>query len=198
MTAAEREAAAIAFAREHHPELATLVEKLRTDNRREFDKAIRELTMTRDRLSRLEKQARPQYELALKAWKLDSRANLLAARMTVSNDPALESALKRILRERVDVRLDELQAERGRLEKRLGNVRTMIQNIEADREAASARDLQRVKRTVVRNRRPLTKKPATLQTKPAMKPVIAKRPQKLPQTPEQVSQPPGIAQPHAD
>src|ERR1700722_6834693 len=75
---AEREAEALAFAREHHPELATLIEKLRKDNRRQFDQALRQLTADRDRLVRLKKTSPPQYDFALAAWKLDSRAHLLA------------------------------------------------------------------------------------------------------------------------
>src|SRR5579883_918317 len=87
----QREAEALAFAREHHPELAALIDKLRKDNRRQFDRALRELAQDRDRLVRLQKQAPAQYEFALAIWKLDSRAHLLAARMTMSQDPALEA-----------------------------------------------------------------------------------------------------------
>ena len=62
---ADREAAALAFAREHHPELATLIEKLRKENRRQFDRAIHELAQDRDRLVRLKKVAPAQYDLRL-------------------------------------------------------------------------------------------------------------------------------------
>ena len=54
---AEREAEALAFAREHHPELAVLIEKLRKDNRRQFDQALRQLSLDRDRLVRLKRTA---------------------------------------------------------------------------------------------------------------------------------------------
>jgi len=174
---AEREAAALAFAREHHPELAALIAKLRTDNRTQFDRALRELAQDRERLVRLKQQSSPQYELGLAAWKLDSRAHLLAARMTMSQDPALEAELKKILRERVDLRLKQLQLERGRLQDRLAQVKTSIQTIEADKEAAADKDLQRIKLSVARNRRP-AKKPAPNETKstsPA-RPVVAERP----------------------
>jgi len=175
---AEREAAALAFAREHHPELAALIEKLRKDNRRQFDRAIRELAQDRERLVRLKKVSPPQYDIALAAWKLDSRAHLLAARMTMSQDPVLEADLKKILRDRVDVRLKQLQFERGRLQERLNTVNRAIQGIEENQEAVADRDLQRIKRSVARSRRPASKKPTPNETKSSSpaSPVIAERP----------------------
>lgn len=171
----EREAEALAFAREHHPELATLIEKLRKDNRRQFDRALRQLVQDRDRLVRLKKQVPAQYDLALSAWKLDSRAHLLAARMTMSQDPALEAELKQILRDRVDVRLKQLQFERGRLQDRLTVVNKTIDTIQADKNAVVDGDLQRIKRTIARNRRPAPKKPNANETRSA-KPIVAERP----------------------
>jgi flagellar biosynthesis GTPase FlhF len=175
---AEREAQALAFAREHHPELAALIEKLRKDNRRQFDQALRQLSQDRDRLVRLKKQSPPQYELALALWKLDSRAHLLAARMTVSQDPALEAELKQILRDRVELRLKKLRSERDRLQGRLTTVNKSIQKIESDKAAVADADLQRIKRSIARSRRPTPKKhsPAETQSNPT-KPLVAERPQ---------------------
>jgi hypothetical protein len=162
---AEREQAAIEFAREHHPELATLIDKLSRENRREYDRAVRELAQTVDRLARLKKQSQPQYELSLAAWKLDSRARLLAARMTMSQDPGLEDELVTVLRDRADVRLREYQLERRRLEDRLKKVDAAIESL-ADKNLAADKDLQRIKRTLARSRR-VAKKPPGLQGKPA-------------------------------
>jgi hypothetical protein len=142
---AEREAAALAFAREQHPELATLIEKLRKENRRQFDRAIHELAQDRDRLVRLKKVAPAQYDLALAAWKLDSRAHLLAARMTMSQEPALETELRQILRDRLDVRLKQFAAERDRLQQRLAVLAKSIEKIEANKEAMTQSDLERIK-----------------------------------------------------
>ena len=174
---AEREAEALAFAREHHPELATLIEKLRKDNRRQFDRALRQLSQDRDRLVRLKKQSPPQYDLALAAWKLDSRAHLLAARMTLSQDPALEAELKQVLRDRVDVRLKQLQFERDRLQDRLTTVNKSIQKIEVDTKAMADADLQRIKRSIAKSRRPAPKKPSPNETQSnSTKPIVAERP----------------------
>jgi hypothetical protein len=152
---AEREAAALAFAREHHAELAALIEKLHRDNRRDYDRAIRELAQASERLTRLKKQSAEQYELSLAAWKLDSRTQLLAARMTVSQTPALEAELKQLLAERADVRLKEFKSERARLQDRLTKLNTSIQALETDKNAVVDKDLLRIKRSVAaRTRRP--------------------------------------------
>ncbi len=95
---AEREAEALAFAREHHPELAALIEKLRKDNRRQFDQALRQLSQDRDRLVRLKKTVAAAIRPGPRGVEARSRAHLLAARMTLSQDPALEAELKQVLR----------------------------------------------------------------------------------------------------
>ena len=163
---AEREAAALAFARAHHPELAALIDKLRRDNRRDYDRAIRELSQACERLTRLKKQSAEQYELSLAAWKLDSRAQLLAARLTISQTPALEAELKQVLADRADVRLKEFKFEQARLEDRLTKVKASIQALESDKNGLVEKDLLRIKRSIASRRRP---------AKPANKSAIASK-----------------------
>src|ERR1700678_4031514 len=163
---AEREAAALAFARAHHPELAALIDKLHRDNRRDYDRAIRELSQACERLTRLKKQSAEQYELSLAAWKLDSRAQLLAARLTISQTPALEAELKQVLADRADVRLKEFKFEQARLEDRLTKVKASIQALETDKNALVEKDLLRIKRSIASRRHP---------TKPANKSAIASK-----------------------
>jgi hypothetical protein len=175
---AEREAAALAFAREHHAELAALSEKLRRDNRRDYDRAIRELSQASERLTRLKKQSAEQYELSLAAWKLDSRTQLLAARMTVSQTPALEAELKQLLDERADIRLKEFKSERARLQDRLTKLNASIQALESDKNAVVDKDLLRIKRSVAaRSRRP-AQRPANKSSQPAIasKAIVAEPP----------------------
>jgi hypothetical protein len=178
--AAERETAALAFARQHHPELLTLIDKLRKENRREYNMAIRDLSQASDRLTRLKKQSPAQYDVALAAWKLDSRAHLLAARMTMTPDPAMEAELKQVLRERVDLRLKEYKFERDRIQQRLATLGTLIHQIETDPAVVAQKDFNRVKQLIARNRRPAAKKPAQspAKTDTPAKPVVAERPQR--------------------
>ncbi len=160
----EREAAALAFARAHHPELAALIDKLHRDNRRDYDRAIRELSQACERLTRLKKQSAEQYELSLAAWKLDSRAQLLAARLTISQTPGLEAELKQVLAERADVRLKEYKFEQARLQDRLTKLKASIQALETDKQGLVEKDLLRIKRSIASRRHP---------SKPANKSAIA-------------------------
>ena len=65
--------AALTFAAENHPELAELLGQLKTDNPREYRRALRQISQARERLARLKTRAPERYDLALDAWKLDSR-----------------------------------------------------------------------------------------------------------------------------
>lgn len=141
---------ALEFAREHHPELASLVSKLQKGKPAQFKSAIRHLVQSQERLQRIQLRSPERYELALEAWKLDSRIRLLAARMTMSDDPELEAELKTILRQRTELRLQQLSEERDRLKTRLERIEENIARIESDPEAAAARDLERVKRNLAK------------------------------------------------
>ncbi|HEV3300244.1 MAG TPA: hypothetical protein VG055_11410 [Planctomycetaceae bacterium] len=190
---AERETAALAFAREHHAELAALIEKLHRDNRRDYDRAIRELAQASERLTRLKKQSAELYELSLAAWKLDSRTQLLAARMTMSQTPALETELKQLLAERADVRLKEFKSERVRLQDRLTKLNVSIQALETDKNAVVEKDLLRIKRAVAaRSRRPAPR-PANKPSQPAIasKAIVSEppRPPAVPTTAASVTPP---------
>lgn len=147
------ESAAMAFAREHHPELAELLTQLNTSNRAEYERAIRELSQTSLRLQRVKTQTPDRYDAALAAWKLDSRIRLLAARGSMSEDPAVEAELKAALKDRVALRLRELNAERDRLTGRLSKIEEQIKSIETNPEAAAERDLQRVKASIRKDAR---------------------------------------------
>jgi hypothetical protein len=144
----EREAAALTFARLHHPELAELLVQLKKNRPAEYQRALRDLFQASERLARIEEKSPERYELTLEAWKLESRSRLLAARMTMSDDPALEAELKATLLQLVDVRVRELKLERERIAQRVEKIDEMISAIEADREAAALEDLLRMKRTL--------------------------------------------------
>jgi len=77
----EREAAALTFVRAHHPELAELLDRLKTRRPQEYQKAIRELFRASERLAQSQEQAPQRYEMELSEWKLQSRVQLLVARM---------------------------------------------------------------------------------------------------------------------
>jgi hypothetical protein len=175
MTAA-REAAAMTFARLHHRELADLLSQLSRTNPREYERAIRQLFQASERLARLqERSTAERYDAELEAWKLDSRLRLLAARLTMSDDPALEAELKAALRKRDEIRLELLRLERERLAERLTKLDAQIESIsralEAGAENVSHQDFDRLKMRLqsarLRNKNPLSPAGSSRQPAPA-------------------------------
>ncbi len=135
----EREAAAITFVREHHSELVDLLNHLKETKPAEYQKAIRELFQTSERLAQLREQDPQRYDLELEAWKVKSRIQLLAARSTMSGDKSLEEQLHSALSEQADIRLRQMKLERGRVAERLHK---LDKNID-DYQHGEAADVQR-------------------------------------------------------
>lgn len=156
-----RKAAALEFARQHHPELAGLLKGLEKKNPRALHRAMRQLYQTSERLARTKERLSPErFELELEAWKLDSRIRLLAARVSVSRkkNSRLERELQQALMDRIDIRIRSMQREKTRLSQRVGKLSEIIDGIEADPEKAAAQYLKRIKRGLgIKNRKPRAK-----------------------------------------
>lgn len=142
MMTPEREAAALHFARSHHPELADLIERLRKDMRGEYDQAVRQLYQASERLARVKERSEADYDQQLAQWKLDSRIKLLAARMSVSSDSKLEGELKKLLRQRVELKRVQLEQERARAQSRLDRVDESLANL-SDTDAVVEKEFRR-------------------------------------------------------
>lgn len=150
----EREASAIAFAGRNHPELATLLANLKQNNPTEYHAAVVELDRVVERLAALKPKNSQQHDSALALWKMDSRIRLLAARLTMSDNPAIEAELKAAVREKVELTLAERKAERERLQKRvekldqtIGELSTKLDDVAEKEFAALKRSAQSSKPT---------------------------------------------------
>ena len=116
------EAAAVTFAQNHHPELAELLGGLKQHNRGEYEKAIRELFRTSERLAQWQEKGPQRYEHELAMWKLNSRIRILTARLTMSTDVAVERELREALVELAALKKQQLEAERQKLFSRLAEI----------------------------------------------------------------------------
>ena len=105
----------IAFAKEHHPELAGLLEQLKKSRPNEFNKAVRELRQQISVLDRVRERSPAKYSEQLASWKRDSQIRLLMARWAKKNDPAIEKEIRALLKERREARLAQLKADRERV-----------------------------------------------------------------------------------
>ena len=142
---AEKEASALAFAREHHSELAELVENLRSRHPAHFNKAVRELSRTQERLEKLhEARSQQRYENELAIWKLDSRIRLLSARSAMKESPPDTEQLQELLRQRYDLRTAFQQQERDRLAERVKVLDTQIAESSSQRDAVVAKEFERM------------------------------------------------------
>jgi hypothetical protein len=144
----ETEAAAIEFARTHHPELAGLLDQLRMNAPKEYEAAITDLNRSRERLEKTRDRLPERYALELAEWKLNSRIRLLAARMAMSADADLEADLRSTLRERTEVRRKLLQEERDRTAKRVEKLDEQINEQLAQADKIVDREFATIQRTI--------------------------------------------------
>jgi len=139
----KREAAALAFAREHHRELVKLLARLKTSRPKEYGRAIDDLSKTNERLAKIKSRDAARYQRELKAWELKSRIQLLAARLQINpHDESLHAKLKKALIEQANLRKAHAVAERRRLADRLKKLDLQIRQMQTDSEKAAEKKLQ--------------------------------------------------------
>jgi hypothetical protein len=132
---AETEAAVNAFVAEQHPELAVLLKRLKgMKNQRPYERAIRELHSASERLASLQQNDPARYDVALRAWKVKSRIQLLSARLTMNDDEQLKAELKEALAEQYDIRREMLTLEKNRLQQRLQRLERDLADYDNRRE----------------------------------------------------------------
>ncbi len=153
----KREAAAIKFAQQHHPELAELLSRLKASHPEQYTKALRELDKTRDRLEKAKDNDADRYAMLLREWQLDSRVRLLAARLTMSTSEELETELRQALTERHDVRLQLLTYDREKSKTRLQKMDEQIAEHVQNRETSIDREFDRIKKSAETRKKPLAK-----------------------------------------
>lgn len=155
----EREEAALGFAREHHPELATLIETLREQSPEKYSQALQEVAHASERLQALRDKRPERYELELKDWTLNSQIRLLAARTGMKTaDPEQDAQLRELLGRQIDLRREHLELEKKDLAAHLQRIDEQLQHIETDRDKVIDREFARLRRDVGGRARKLAEK----------------------------------------
>ena len=139
-----REAAAMTFVKQHHPELAELLIYLKGSNRKEYQLAVRDLFRASERLAQIQERDAERYELELALWKMGSRIQLLSARLQMSQDEELVEQLRAALNEQIDLRLTILQRDRDRQSERLTKLDEQLERIASRRQQAVERELKKL------------------------------------------------------
>ena len=143
-----REAAALAFASEQHPELSYLLLQLRNNSHLEYYQGVREVDRARERLQRTKERSSELYEIELRVWRLDSRIQLLAARLAMTENSSLEDELKNLLRERVAVRLEQMKFERERSATRIERLDRAIAESTEHPDEVALKDWQKIRKNL--------------------------------------------------
>jgi hypothetical protein len=150
---AEEEQQALGFARSQHPELVPLLEKLREDSPNEYRKALTDLYRAEQKLHRMADQNPERYAIALGLWNVQSRINLLAARMIREADGAHDDALKSLLAERRHLRIELLQLDRTKAAERVANLDAQLIQLQQDPDGDVEKELSKLKQTAAHQAR---------------------------------------------
>lgn len=130
----EREAAALTFVAAQHPELSPLLAHVKKSRPSEYEKVIRKLFVDSERLAHSRETQPQRYELELKNWQLESRIQLLVAKLTMDRTPALEQKLRAALAERLDVRRQLLAFDHDRHANRAASIDKQLAELDVKRE----------------------------------------------------------------
>lgn len=138
----EREAAAMTFVEEHHPELAELLSYLKSNRPKDYERAVRDLFKTSERLATIHDGDFERYQLELELWKIQSRIQLLGARLKMSDSEPLRKQLREALNRQIDLRLASLERERDRTSEKLQKLDEQLQKTAASRDQAIERQMR--------------------------------------------------------
>lgn len=145
-SAEQREAEAMAFVEQYHPELAQLLVHLKKRDKESYSKAVRQLQRDNRRLEEMRARDTARHDLELQLWQSASRIQLISARLSMRDDENLRQELARELGRRYDARLALARLERNRAEQRVDRLSELIGRLEANRQKAIERDLEKLLR----------------------------------------------------
>lgn len=109
---------AIAFVKEHHPELVSLLQTLKPMSQKEYQTAIRDIAKTRKRLEMLLKREVESHSLELESWKLQSKIDLLLAKGVAGDKSFDKEGLRSLLKNQVENQKKRWKLEQASLLKR--------------------------------------------------------------------------------
>ena len=136
------ETQAMAFVRDNHPELATLLAQLKPMKPEEYEKAVKELAQVSKSLATLKVNNPRRYAAALETWKTRSRVQLIAARLSNANSgksgaaAELESQLRQAVEAQVDTEIRQAKVDKEAAEERVRRLTENLSRLEGRRDVA--------------------------------------------------------------
>ena len=148
----ERVAAVMTFVQRNHPELADLLEHLKTNQPREYEQAIRDLHRVTERLAQIQERDPVLYELEVALWTSQSKVQLLSAQLKMAHSDEIRDQLRESLSHQMDARLAVLRHGRQRAADRLAKMDREISRLETERQDLIEKQLQTLTRPVTEPR----------------------------------------------
>ncbi len=167
---AEQESAAMKFVEQHHAALVELLVYLKNSKSDHYDRAIRDLYRTHERLEQYRTRDEQRYHLELELWKSQSQIQLLAARLQMGAPSELEDRLRAELNHQFDLRIAILEHERTRTQARIAKLDEQIGKIRDSRSETIERHLRSLTKAV-RNAE-VKQKPQPAKADSAKKPTV--------------------------
>ena len=132
----ERESAVLNFVGQNHPELKTVLGRLKTANQEQYQLAVRELAETVEKLVHVKQNDEKLYALMREAWQVKSQADLLAAQLAhaQNNKEKFQQEIKALLYRRVDLERRQVEHRRERLMEMLKATEDSLERMQENRE----------------------------------------------------------------
>jgi type III secretory pathway component EscV len=132
---------ALQLTREHLPQLTPLLQQLKIDQPRQYDRAVVDLARTAKKLSIAQKRDKQLYQVELELLKADTEANLIAAKLKVRDKRQDRDKLRDAVIRLHAAKQKKMQYEVELLQKRLARDQALLataeQNLSAFNEDSS-------------------------------------------------------------
>lgn len=153
----ERRKEILAFAKENHPAIKPLMDRLRKKSPDEYEAAIRSMHKSVSRVQQIKDETRR--EMATRMWVVKSKIQLLSAQLAINDSPKIRKELKSLIGARIDLKVEQLKYESDQLQKRVEKVNQELDQAVGQRDSvverqfnAAVRSSERVKQKYVKKK----------------------------------------------
>ena len=127
LTARLHEDSVLEFVGKNHVELSPLLKTLKQHKPQQYARALRDLSRVEQRLSGIRERDPERYSLELKIWQAKSRAEVVAAKLAVSDSDQLRKQLEKLVAQNLKFRVQLLRRDRRKQQDRLKNLNAQIE-----------------------------------------------------------------------
>lgn len=156
----ENEKAVTQFVKEHQPELADLLDFLKSKKPKDYNEAMRESRKVRERLLGIKDRDQELYEVELAIWKNSAQIRLLVASVSArSNKLSNEDRdrLSQLVTRENELSIQRLKLEKVRLESRLNQMSQQLERREEQADSLISKSMKNWETRIERAGKPKKK-----------------------------------------